>query len=126
MEITASRSGGAGGQHVNKTSTKITLRWNVLNTVALTQEQKERVFEKLAHKLTSEGDLIIHSSSSRSQHQNKEAALKRLADEIRYGLYVPKKRMKTRVAQHKKEARLESKSRHSLIKKTRSKKIDYD
>jgi ribosome-associated protein len=126
LEISSSRSGGAGGQHVNKTSTRITVRWNVRTTAALTDEQKERVLQKLAHKLTNEGELIVHNSASRSQQQNKEQALAQLAHELRNALYVPKKRMKTRISQQTKETRLEKKAQRSEIKKGRSKKIFYE
>lgn len=126
LEISASRSGGAGGQHVNKTSTRITIRWNVQTTAALTDEQKIRVLEKLHNKLTSEGDLIIHNSESRSQHHNKELALRRLADIVRQALYVPKKRMKTRVPKSATEKRLHEKSVRGAIKKMRTQKIVED
>lgn len=122
LEITASRSGGAGGQHVNKTSTKITVRWNVKNTNALTEEQKARVLEKLAHRLTTEGDLIIHNSTSRSQDHNKKMALAQLAHDVKKALHVPKKRMKTRVSKVAQEKRLQEKAHRGLIKKQRQKK----
>jgi len=120
LEITASRSGGAGGQHVNKTSSKITIRWNVKNTQALTPEQKERVLQKLHSRLTADGDLIVHSSASRSQHQNKELALSQLAQEIRKALHVAKKRKPTKVSKETKEKRLYSKKQRGNIKKLRS------
>jgi ribosome-associated protein len=104
---------------VNKTSSRITVRWNVPATTALTEEQKERVLAKLAHALTSTGDLIIHYGASRSQHQNKEEALKHLAQEIRNALKVPKKRKKTRIPAGVKEARLKEKRAASALKKTR-------
>lgn len=126
IEITASRAGGPGGQHVNKASTRITVRWNVKNTRALNNEQKERVLQKLQTRLTIDGDLIIHSSSSRSQQQNKEMALSRLAQEIRKALHVPKKRMATGISAAAKEARLYKKRQHSEIKKMRSKKFEED
>lgn len=125
IEITASRSGGAGGQHVNKTSSRITVRWNVKNSSVLTDEQKARVLEKLQSRLTTEGDLIIHNSTSRSQQHNKKMALAQLEREVRKALHVPKKRMATRMSKAVKEARLQSKARRSAIKKFRGSR-DYD
>jgi ribosome-associated protein len=126
LEITASRSGGPGGQHVNKTSTRITVRWNVKNTQALTEEQKTRVLEKLASRLTTEGDLIIHNSTSRSQEHNKKMALAQLANDLRKALYVAKTRMKTRVPKGAQEGRLQTKAHRGLIKKRRHEKIQED
>lgn len=123
LEITTSRAGGPGGQHVNKTNSRVSVRWNVLVTQILSAEQKARVLEKLAGKITSEGDLIVHNSASRSQLQNKEAALMNLASLVRKALHVPKKRMKTKLPKTAKEARLQAKSHHSNIKKLRSKKL---
>lgn len=126
IAVTASRSSGAGGQHVNKTNSKITVRWNVPNSLVLTESQKARILQKLQSKLTSDGDLIIHDSTTRSQHQNKEQALGRLAEELRQALHVPKKRMRTRVSLAVKKARLRNKSQRSVIKKMRSKKSFTD
>lgn len=126
LEITASRSGGAGGQHVNKTDTKITIRWNVRNSSALTEEQKNRILQKLESRITEDGDLIVHNSESRSQQQNKKNALNNLAAVIRGALHVQKKRIATKVSKALKEARLKSKAHRGDIKKLRNKKIGFD
>lgn len=124
LEITSSKSGGAGGQHVNKTESKITVRWNVKTSNAITEEQKVRIIQNLGSRLTEDGDFILHSSESRSQQHNKMAALKRLEKEIKKALHVPKKRMKTRVSKSAKEARLHEKKYRSSVKKLRSKSFD--
>src|SRR5579872_4918616 len=107
LEITASRAGGPGGQHVNKTNSRITIRWNVKNTHILDTDQKERVLQKLQSRITDTGDLIVHNSASRSQLQNKQLALAQLVQEVRQALHVPKKRMATKVSKTVKEKRLE-------------------
>jgi len=122
IEITTSRSSGPGGQHVNTSNTRITIRWNLHNTNALTPPQKERAQQKLQSRLTNEGDIIISHSSGRSQLQNKELALKQLANELRNALHVPKKRMATKISKGVKEARLQTKARRSGVKKMRNKR----
>jgi len=121
LEFTTSRAGGPGGQHVNKTDTRITVRWNIPSSHAISEEQKNRLLEKLSTKITHEGDLIVHNSSSRSQQQNKKNALTILAQEIRNALYIPKKRIPTKIPKAFKEARLQKKARRSMVKKMRSK-----
>ncbi|HSC24948.1 MAG TPA: alternative ribosome rescue aminoacyl-tRNA hydrolase ArfB [Candidatus Babeliales bacterium] len=126
LEITTSRSSGAGGQHVNKTDTRITVRWNIKTTTALTEEQKSYVLERLKTHITNEGDIIIHNSESRSQHQNKKNALNNLATVIRNALHIPKKRVATKISKALKESRLKSKAHRSTIKHMRNKQLKYD
>ncbi len=124
LEISASRAGGPGGQHVNKTSTKITVRWNVYATAALNEEIKARVLQNLQPQLTKDGDLIVHNSESRSQEHNKQLALAKLADKIRIALLPPKIRKKTKISKSAKETRLKQKSKRSEIKQLRRKIFD--
>lgn len=126
LEITSSKSGGAGGQHVNKTETRITVRWNIKNSSVLTDEQKARVLEKLHSRVSTEGDLIVHNSESRSQEHNRKMALAHLAEEVKQALYIPKKRMKSKIPRRAKEARLHGKAYRGTIKKMRSKKFHED
>jgi ribosome-associated protein len=124
LEITTSRAGGPGGQHVNKTDSRITVRWNVKITTVLTEDQKSRALQNLASRLTESGDLIIHNNETRSQLQNKKLALMILANEVRRALHVPKKRMATRISKAKKESRLQAKSHRGTVKQLRSKKYE--
>jgi ribosome-associated protein len=126
LEIATSRAGGPGGQHVNKTSTRITVRWNVKNSAAFTDEQKERIINKLQSQLTTEGDIIVHNSSSRSQAHNKKMARAQLIKLLSKALHVPKKRRATRIPQGAQESRLRGKAHRSDIKKMRSSKISND
>lgn len=126
LQFATSRAGGPGGQHVNKTNSRITVRWNLVETQVLNEMQKERVLNKLANELTTEGEIIIHNGASRSQLQNKKAALSLLAQKIRNALHVPKKRRKSKMPKGAKEARLQSKKKHSALKKMRSKKNIFD
>ena len=126
LEISASRAGGPGGQHVNKTSTKITVRWNLENSMVLHEEEKNRIRAKIPSQITAEGDILVHNSTSRSQTHNKKEALQQLAHLIRNALIIPKKRMKKKPPKAAKEAWLEYKKQRGEIKKLRQKKVDYD
>ncbi len=119
LAFRASRSGGPGGQHVNTSSTRVELLWNVAASPTLTEPQRARILEKLANRINSEGELLLAASESRSQHQNREAAVERLADLLREALHVPKARRKTRPPRAAHERRLESKKRRSETKRLR-------
>lgn len=126
IEFMTSRGSGPGGQHVNKTDTRVTLRWNVKNSNILSQEQKNRILQNLQSRLTIDGTLIVNSGASRSQQQNKETALMLFTKIIQKALYVPKKRMKTRISKAIKASRLDSKKHRSFIKKMRGKDYNFD
>jgi ribosome-associated protein len=115
----ASRAGGAGGQHVNTSSTRIELVWNVGASRALTDEQRERVLQKLSSRLDGDRNLRVVASDRRSQRQNRESAELRLAELVRDALVVPKKRRPTKPSRAAKQARLDSKRRTSDKKRER-------
>jgi ribosome-associated protein len=119
LEVAASRSGGPGGQHVNKTSTRITLRWNLVASAALSLDQKRLLADKLAARLTILGELVIHADEHRSQHMNRESARARLADLIREGLKVAPRRIPTRPTGGAKRRRLAGKRRRAEVKRGR-------
>lgn len=117
IEISASRSGGPGGQHVNKTSSRITLRWNLTQSPSFTPEEKFRMQQKL--NLTQDGDVLISVDESRSQHKNREIAYERLNVLIYNALKIKKRRMKTRAPSHVHERRLTHKRKKSELKRLR-------
>jgi ribosome-associated protein len=119
LEYRASRAGGAGGQHVNTSSTRIELLWNVRTTKALDDAARSRVEAKLASRLDSEGWLRIVSSERRSQVQNREAADARLMELVRAALVIPKRRKPTKPSRAAKEARLTGKKKRSDTKRQR-------
>ena len=119
LETRASRSGGAGGQHVNKTSSRIEIRWNVRTTTALDDATRARVLEKLASRLDGDGNVRVVSSEMRSQLQNRERAEARLAELVRKALVVPKARKKTKPSRAAREKRLDEKKRTSEKKANR-------
>jgi ribosome-associated protein len=125
LSIRASRSGGAGGQHVNTSSTRIELLWNVAQTRALPENIREGVLQRLRSRTNADGFIRIVSSEHRSQLRNRQAAEERLAKIVRVALTVPRARRKTAPTRASKQARLSAKKRRAEIKKRRSSK-DFD
>jgi ribosome-associated protein len=119
LEFQASRSGGPGGQHVNTSSTRVEVRWNVASTRALTDRERALVRVKLASRLDAMGWLRVVSSETRSQTRNKEAALRRLEALVARALIVPKPRKVTQVPKGEKERRLAAKRQRSRLKRDR-------
>ena len=125
LSFKAIRSSGAGGQHVNKVSSKVELTFDLLNSDELTQKQKDLLVEKLATKLTKNSVLILQCDEGRSQHKNKEVVIKRFVDLITAGLIRPKKRKPTKPSKASIKKRLLSKKKLSAKKSIR-KKPDLD
>ena len=119
LEYRATRAGGAGGQHVNTSSTRIELLWNVRTTLVLDDLTRERVAAKLASRLDGEGWIRVVSSARRSQQQNREAAEARLAELVRAALVVQKRRKPTKPSRGAKEARLAEKKKRGETKRQR-------
>ena len=119
IEARASRAGGAGGQHVNTSSTRIELRWNVRTTRALDDARRNHVLSRLASRLDAEGNVRVVASEFRSQRQNREAAEERLVALVKQALHVAKKRKATKPSRAAKAKRLDEKRKHSEKKRNR-------
>jgi ribosome-associated protein len=119
LMIRATRSGGPGGQHVNTSSTRIEITWDLTRSTALTEEERTRAISRLGTRVSDDGVVRVVASDSRSQRQNREHAEKRLADLVRRALAVPKARKRTRAPRGAVEARLETKRRQGERKRQR-------
>ena len=119
LEFRATRAGGPGGQHVNTSSTRVELLWNVRTTRALSDEQRARAQQRLASRTDADGYVRVVSSESRSQLRNRESAEDRLVEMLRRALSVPRKRIPTRPSRASREARLQDKRKRSDKKRMR-------
>jgi ribosome-associated protein len=119
LDVRASRSSGAGGQHVNKTSSRIEITWNVRQSRAVTEEQRATLESRLASRLSEEGAVRVVASDSRSQLRNRETAERRLGDLLARSLVIRRKRKPTRRPRAANEARLTEKKKHSEKKRHR-------
>jgi ribosome-associated protein len=119
LQFRFSRSTGPGGQHVNRSETRVELLFDVANSPSLTGAQRERILERLDHIIDREGVLHLTSSESRSQHQNREAVIARFRNLLQLALRRRSVRRPTRPSQAAVERRLEEKRRRSAKKKSR-------
>ena len=119
LVLKATRSGGPGGQHVNTSSTRIELVWDVAASPSLDEPQRAHLLARLATRLDSQGKLRLVAQDERSQLRNREAALARFIDVVAQGLIVPRKRKRTRPPAASKRARLESKRKRGALKRDR-------
>ena len=115
----ATRSGGPGGQHVNTSSTRVELAWNVDASPSVSDEERARIREKLSNRISGEGLLLLSASEHRSQNRNKEAVTERFVELVRQALVVQAKRKKTRPSKAAREARLHAKKHRSEVKRRR-------
>ncbi|WP_439643199.1 alternative ribosome rescue aminoacyl-tRNA hydrolase ArfB [Gemmatimonas sp.] len=124
LQITAISGGGPGGQHVNKSATRIAVQWNARTSRALRDEQRERVLGKLASRLDTDGALRIVAGEFRSQQQNRRAALERLQQLIARALVVPRTRRATKPTRGSVLDRLSEKKQRSATKQQRRRPAD--
>ncbi|MEN9639938.1 MAG: aminoacyl-tRNA hydrolase [Bacteroidota bacterium] len=121
--IKTSRSGGSGGQHVNKVSTKVMLEFDLLRTALLTEDQIQLIMEKLAARITNDGILQVTAQSERTQLANRDVAEETFFQLLTKALSVPKTRKATKPSKASKEKRLTDK-KHDALKKEQRRKLE--
>lgn len=124
LEFSFSPSGGPGGQHANKASTKAELVWNVERSAVLGPRQRERIKSKLRHRIDSNGNLRLASDTQRSQLRNRDEVRRRLAHLVADALIPAKQRVRTKPSRGAVERRLQDKKKRSDLKRNRRASFD--
>jgi len=119
LRASASRSSGPGGQHVNKSNTRVTLRWNIEASEVLTDRQRALLRSRLDHQLTRGGELVLHAGRARSRARNLERARERLAEIVLAGLATARTRIATKASAGARKRQAQQKKHRSAVKSQR-------
>jgi len=122
LAFTASRSGGPGGQNVNKVSSRVTLSFDIAKSLTLSEQQRKRIQARLATRINKEGVMRVVSQRTRSQEMNREGAVRRFAELLHDALTITPPRIKTKLSRAVHQRRLEEKKKRTQIKRERSRK----
>jgi len=125
LRFAASRSGGPGGQNVNKVSSRVTLMFDLQASSTLSDEHKRKIREKLGGRISKDGVLRVVSQRTRSQELNRSDTIERFSDLIRRGLTPRRLRVKTRIPAAARDRRIDAKKKRASVKQSRSNK-DWD